>query len=96
MQDDLVVGVDIGGTKVAAGLVDCSGKIHAQSRTPMVASDAARGLAAVGGASTSFFAFGEVSSRIRHRYLRAGATQSDYRHGYQSAESPRLAQLPAG
>jgi glucokinase len=47
MQDNLVVGVDVGGTKVAAGLVDCSGKIHAQSRTPMVANDAARGLAAV-------------------------------------------------
>jgi glucokinase len=47
MQDHLVVGVDIGGTKVAAGLVDCSGKIHAQSRIPMVANDAALGLAAV-------------------------------------------------
>src|ERR1035438_5029195 len=50
MQDHLVVGVDIGGTKVAAGLVDCSGKIHAQSRTLMVASDAALGLAAVSAA----------------------------------------------
>ena len=47
MQDNLVVGVDVGGTKVAAGLVDCSGKIYAQNRTPMVANDAARGLAAV-------------------------------------------------
>lgn len=47
MQASLVVGVDVGGTKVAAGLVDSSGKIHAQSRTPMVANDAARGLAAV-------------------------------------------------
>jgi glucokinase len=47
MQDNVVIGVDVGGTKVAAGLVDCSGKIHCQSRTPMVANDAARGLAAV-------------------------------------------------
>jgi glucokinase len=47
MPGNLVVGVDIGGTKVAAGLVDCSGKIHAQSRTPMVANHAGRGLAAV-------------------------------------------------
>jgi glucokinase len=47
MQDNVVIGVDVGGTKVAAGLVDCSGKIHSQSRTPMVANDAARGLAAV-------------------------------------------------
>jgi glucokinase len=50
MQDNLVVGVDVGGTKVAAGLVDCSGKIHAQSRTSMVADDAALGLAAVAAA----------------------------------------------
>jgi glucokinase len=50
MRDTAVVGVDIGGTKVAAGLVDCSGKIRAQSRAPMVANDAARGLAAVSSA----------------------------------------------
>jgi glucokinase len=50
MQDHLVVGVDVGGTKVAAGLVDCWGKIHAQSRMPMVANDAALGLAAVSAA----------------------------------------------
>jgi glucokinase len=46
----LIVGVDIGGTKVAAGLVDHSGAIVAQSRTAMVANDAARGLAAVAAA----------------------------------------------
>ena len=47
IQNDLIVGVDIGGTKVAAGLVDHSGTIVAQTRTAMVATDAARGLAAV-------------------------------------------------
>ena len=47
MQDSLVVGVDIGGTKVAAGLVDSRGEICARSRTPMIANDASRGLAAV-------------------------------------------------
>jgi glucokinase len=47
MQDGLVVGVDVGGTKVAAGLVDGNGTIHARSRTPMVAADAELGLAAV-------------------------------------------------
>jgi len=47
MQDRLVVGVDIGGTKVAAGLVDSRGEIRSRSRTPMVANDASRGLAAV-------------------------------------------------
>lgn len=50
MQDYLIVGVDIGGTKVAAGLVDHSGKIQAQSRTAMVPTDAALGLAAVSAA----------------------------------------------
>ncbi len=47
MQTGLVIGVDVGGTKVAAGLVDSAGTIHARSRTPMVATDAALGLAAV-------------------------------------------------
>lgn len=50
MQGHLIVGVDIGGTKVAAGLVDHSGNIQAQSRTAMVPTDAARGLAAVSAA----------------------------------------------
>jgi glucokinase len=50
MRDKLIIGVDIGGTKVAAGVVDRDGKIQVQSRTPMVATDAARGLAAVAAA----------------------------------------------
>jgi glucokinase len=50
MPDELIIGVDIGGTKVAAGLVDHSGAIVGQSRTAMVATDAARGLAAVAAA----------------------------------------------
>ncbi|HET9785176.1 MAG TPA: ROK family protein [Terriglobales bacterium] len=42
------VGVDIGGTKVAAGLVDAHGKILTRARTPMSArGTAAEGLAAV-------------------------------------------------
>jgi glucokinase len=47
MPNRLIIGVDIGGTKVAAGLLDHTGVIVAQSRTAMVATDAARGLAAV-------------------------------------------------
>jgi glucokinase len=44
----LIIGVDIGGTKVAAGLVDYSGEIQRQIREPMVSDkDAATGLAAV-------------------------------------------------
>jgi glucokinase len=47
-SNTLVVGVDIGGTKVAAGLVDRNGEIKNQIRTPMVANrDAGDGLAAV-------------------------------------------------
>lgn len=48
METRLVLGVDIGGTKVAVGLVDATGEIRAQSRTPMVtAGEAAKGLDAV-------------------------------------------------
>lgn len=42
-----LIGVDVGGTKVAAGLVNTAGEITRQTRTPMAASDAAAGLAAV-------------------------------------------------
>ncbi|MGA8152110.1 MAG: ROK family protein [Terriglobales bacterium] len=46
--DTLVVGVDIGGTKVAAGLVDGKGEIKAHTRIPMVVNgEASEGLAAV-------------------------------------------------
>ena len=45
--DGHVIGVDIGGTKVAAGLVNATGEITHQTRTPMVANDAVAGLAAV-------------------------------------------------
>jgi glucokinase len=53
----LVVGVDIGGTKVAAGLVDRNGEIKAQVRTPMVANQGSgEGLAAVVSAIDLLFA----------------------------------------
>jgi glucokinase len=56
-HDGLVVGVDIGGTKVAAGLVDRNGEIKTQIRTPMVANEtAADGLAAVVSAIELLFA----------------------------------------
>src|SRR5258708_14227038 len=48
VRDDLVIGVDIGGTKFAAGLVDPSGEILCHTRNPMVSNDgAARGLRSV-------------------------------------------------
>lgn len=54
---ELFLGVDIGGTKVAAGLVDSQGEIRAQSRTPMVSAGApAKGLAAVSVAIKELFA----------------------------------------
>jgi glucokinase len=47
-QKDFVIGIDIGGTKVAAGLVDGSARIRHQARSPMSPDgDAAAGLAAV-------------------------------------------------
>jgi glucokinase len=47
IPDTYFIGVDVGGTKVAAGLVNTSGEITHQTRTPMVATDASAGLAAV-------------------------------------------------
>jgi glucokinase len=47
-QKRVFVGVDIGGTKVAAGLVDANGEIGAQTRVPMVShTSAEEGLRAV-------------------------------------------------
>jgi glucokinase len=44
----MIIGIDIGGTKVAAGLVDSTGEITHKTRVPMVsARDAATGFAAV-------------------------------------------------
>ncbi|MHB8501638.1 MAG: ROK family protein [Candidatus Acidiferrales bacterium] len=52
----IVVGVDIGGTKVAAGLVNAKGEILARTRTPMVTSGApSDGLAAVSKAIRELF-----------------------------------------
>lgn len=48
MDTDLFVGVDVGGTKVAAGLVNTNGEISAQARVAMVCdSSAQRGLESV-------------------------------------------------
>ena len=52
----VVVGVDIGGTKVAAGLVNAEGKILARNRTPMLTTGApSNGLAAVSTAIRGLF-----------------------------------------
>src|SRR6202165_4015954 len=55
-ESRIVVGVDIGGTKVAAGLVNADGEILAHNRTPMVTSGApSDGLAAVSRAIGELF-----------------------------------------
>ena len=55
-ETKLVIGVDVGGTKVAAGLVDAQGEIRVQSRTPMITTgDASKGLAAVSAAIQALF-----------------------------------------
>jgi glucokinase len=56
MQDGCVIGVDIGGTKVAAGLVRAAGEITYQTRTPMISNDGAEsGLASVKSAIDAVF-----------------------------------------
>ena len=53
----MIIGVDIGGTKVAAGLVDAAGEITHKIRVPMTpARDAATGFAAVVNAVEAVFA----------------------------------------
>jgi glucokinase len=66
-SDGFVVGVDIGGTKVAAGLVDGNGEILSQSRTAMASNGtAADGLAAVTAAIDLLLAEGEKTrAKIR-------------------------------
>jgi glucokinase len=56
MPEAMTIGVDIGGTKVAAGLVDSTGVISHKTRAPMVATgDAATGFAAVKNAVDAVF-----------------------------------------
>jgi glucokinase len=56
-QTGFVIGVDVGGTKVAAGLVDACGEIKSQTRAVMAASGtAAEGLKAVTSTIDSLFA----------------------------------------
>jgi glucokinase len=56
MTERMTIGVDIGGTKVAAGLVNARGDICHKTRVPMVATgDAATGFAAVRSAVEAIF-----------------------------------------
>jgi glucokinase len=61
-ESSVVVGVDIGGTKVAAGLVNANGEILARNKTPMLTTGIpSDGLAAVSTAIRGLFA--DVSSQ---------------------------------
>src|SRR5271168_2276002 len=62
VSDRCFIGVDVGGTKVAAGLVDSEGKISHQTRVPMVATDAVAGLAAVTAAIDAVSAAANLSA----------------------------------
>src|SRR5713101_28149 len=64
-ESRVVVGVDIGGTKVAAGLVDANGEILAPNRTPMLTAGApSNGLAAVSTAIRGLFSDAAAQNRI--------------------------------
>ena len=63
---DYIMGVDIGGTKIAVGLVDASGAIVIQKRAPMVSSsDPAAGLRSVLAAMDSVLADPESNQEVR-------------------------------
>src|ERR1700687_6361988 len=64
-ESRVVVGVDIGGTKVAAGLVDANGKILARNRTLMLpAGPPSNGLAAVSTAIRGLFSDASSQNQI--------------------------------
>src|SRR5258706_6082216 len=65
MADQYFIGVDVGGTKVAAGLVNSSGEITHQTRVPMMAADAAAGLAAVTSAIDSVRAASSLDPALK-------------------------------
>src|SRR6267143_1666265 len=64
-ESRVVVGVDIGGTKVAAGLVDANGEIIVRNRTPMLTAGApSNGLAAVSTAIRGLFSDASSQNQI--------------------------------
>src|SRR5713101_6253199 len=61
----VVVGVDIGGTKVAAGLVNAEGEILARNRTPMLTTGSpSNGMAAVSAAIRGLFTDASSQNQI--------------------------------
>ena len=82
-----ILGVDIGGTKVAVGLVDIDGTILAQGRTPMVAKRHGGGCVSSGNTRDRFHVGNTgVGAAIwlgisQHRNLRARSSRSEDRSG---------------
>lgn len=69
-QEGLVIGVDIGGTKVAAGIVDAGGEILTQLRKPMPANDGAEaGFKAVTSAIDSLLAGDAANAQAQVRAI---------------------------
>ncbi len=65
MAEQYFIGVDVGGTKVAAGLVNSAGEITHQTRIPMVAANAGAGLAAVTAAIDSVRAASNLNPELQ-------------------------------
>jgi glucokinase len=64
-ESQVVIGVDIGGTKVAAGLVNAEGEILVRNRTPMLTTGApSNGLAAVSTAIRGLFSDASPQNQI--------------------------------
>jgi len=81
LSENLILGIDVGGTKIAAGLVDSRGQIVARLRRPMVARRSAEeGLAAVVRAAQAVLA-GETarSAKIEAAGISAPGVVDPYR-----------------
>src|SRR5438270_8147835 len=65
MPEQYFIGVDVGGTKVAAGLVNTAGEITHPTRVPMAPSDRLAGLAAVNSAIETVRAASDLDPRSR-------------------------------
>ena len=93
-----ILGVDIGGTKVAVGLVDREGKILAQGRQPMVANGTAEAaFRAVTGAIDSLAAATGSVARFQSIGICAPGPLDPKNWGRSQSSKPAvLAQLSAG
>ena len=72
MTEEYFIGVDVGGTKVAAGLVDSDGAIIHQTRTPMLPTDAVSALSAVTSAIDSVRASASPNPALQGRIAGIG------------------------